>query len=40
MATSRIRKTFTYPAEDCKDELAELDEEHQEKLIADQAARQ
>ncbi|KAK0347704.1 polarity establishment/cellular polarization [Friedmanniomyces endolithicus] len=34
MATTRLRHAFKYPSED-EDEPDELDEEHQEKLIAD-----
>ncbi|KAK0268637.1 hypothetical protein LTR35_015372 [Friedmanniomyces endolithicus] len=34
MATTRLRHAFRYPSED-EDEPDELDEEHQEKLIAD-----
>lgn len=34
MATSRLRKTFRYP-DDSDNEPEELDEEHQERLIAD-----
>lgn len=36
MAAARLRKTFRYPTDDDDvDEPEELDEEHQEKLIAD-----
>lgn len=35
MATTRLRQTFTYPSEDNDDDGEHLDEEHQEKLIAD-----
>ena len=34
MATARLRKTFKYPSDD-EDDPDELDEEHQERLIAD-----
>ena len=40
MATTRLRKAFKYPREDdSEDEANELDEEHQEKLIADLQAK-
>ena len=41
MATTRLRKAFRYPSESdsSNDDLSELDEEHQEKLIADLQAQ-
>ncbi|KAF2718242.1 hypothetical protein K431DRAFT_139965 [Polychaeton citri CBS 116435] len=35
MASSRLRKAFKYPSEDDDDSNEDLDEEHQERLIAD-----
>ncbi len=35
MATTRLRKAFRYPSEDDHESNDELDEEHQEKVIAD-----
>lgn len=35
MAAARLRRTFRYPSEDDDNEPEDLDEEHQEKLIAD-----
>ena len=35
MAAARLRRTFKYPTDDDDNEPEDLDEEHQEKLIAD-----